>query len=80
MASIKGTNLRLKVVIEKKQKKEEIIKKQKAEAIIVKRYRDKGRISLSIEDEQNNNSDTIDGDTDLNQANNENSFPDHNDY
>ena len=63
-ASIKATNLRLKVAKKEVQKKHEIVKRRKAEATAAKRQRDRGGISLSNEDDDNYYNDTDDTDPD----------------
>lgn len=76
----KKTSLRLKVVREKKRKKEEIIEKRKIEAITVKRQKNKEKIGLFSKNKKNYNSNIANSDIDLDQANNENLFLDGNNY
>ena len=66
LALIRVINDRLDVVREERQKKEEMMKRRKAEAMVAKRRRTRGRISLSSEEEDKSN--TRDN-TDLDQAN-----------
>ena len=61
-ASIKVTNLRLKVAKEEAQKKQKVVERRKVEAAATKRQRDKEGISLSNEDDDNYYSDTDDTD------------------
>ncbi len=66
-ASIRVINHRLEVIRKDKRKREEMVEKQKAEAIAAKRWKNRGESSVSSEEKDNYDSDTID-DIDLNQA------------
>lgn len=58
-----------------------MMKKRKAKGIATKRYRNKEAINLFMEEKENYDSDIIDDDTDLDQANDENLLPaDYNNY
>lgn len=70
----------MEVARKKKRKKKKIIKKWKAKAIAAKYQKDRGRINLSGEDKKNYDSDTADGNTNLDQANNKNPLPSCNNY
>ena len=67
-ASTRATNDKLEAAREEKQKKEEIMERRKAEAMAAKRYRARGGMSLSNEEEDKSDSGD---DTDPDQANNE---------
>ena len=67
-ASIKATNLRLEVVKEEVQTKQEVVERRKAEIAAAKQQRDRRGISSSNEDDDNYYSDT--DDTDPDQENN----------
>ena len=75
-ASIKTTNLRLKVAKEEVQKKQEVVERQKAEAVAAKQQKDRGGISLSNKDDDNYYSNT--DDTHPDQKNNLNPVQGHN--
>lgn len=64
-ASLSAINHRLEVANEKGLKKEKMVERRKAETLAAKRYKAKGKISLSVEEEDENN--TKD-DMDLDQA------------
>ena len=67
--STRASNHKLEFVKKKRRKREKMVERRKTEAIATKRYRDRGGISLSNEEERNYESNTRD-DTDPDQANN----------
>ena len=68
LASIRVSNHKLEVAKEERRKRQEMVERQKTEVMTAKHCRDRGGISLSIEEEGNYESDTRD-DTDSDQAN-----------
>ncbi len=66
--SIRATNQRLEVAREERRKREEIIERRKTKAMVTKRQRARGRISLSNKEEENYESD-IGDETDPDKAN-----------
>ncbi len=65
-----ATNQRLEVAREETRKKKEMVERRKTEAMDAKRRRARRRMSLSIEEEENYESDTRD-ETDPDQADND---------